>query len=192
LNASTCGMITGWGSHHVDIAHWGMGTEYAGPIAVDAKAAWPGTDSFWDVHDKFSVKLTYSNGVTTTISDELPNGVRFEGEQGWIWVSRGNTTSPKALNASDPNPGGAQAQAGGDKRGDGPSLLRRLSRFLDRDEARPPVEMGSREGAFQRRRGEPDVPSFRARTLRRVPLGEEGRVQGTSRLTSTTRNWASA
>ncbi|MDD4646142.1 MAG: Gfo/Idh/MocA family oxidoreductase, partial [Bacteroidales bacterium] len=24
------GMITGWGAHHLDIAHWGMGTEYTG------------------------------------------------------------------------------------------------------------------------------------------------------------------
>lgn len=102
LNQFTCGMITGWGSHHIDISHWGMGTEYTGPIAVDAKAAWPSTSSFWDVHGKYSAKLTYANGVITTISDELPNGVRFEGEDGWIWVSRGFINSPKSLDASDP------------------------------------------------------------------------------------------
>ena len=102
LNAYTCGMITGWGSHHVDIAHWGMGAEYTGPVAVEARAEWPGQDSFWDVHGKYSVKLTYANGVTMTISDELPNGVRFHGEGGWIWVSRGIMNSTKALNASDP------------------------------------------------------------------------------------------
>jgi myo-inositol 2-dehydrogenase / D-chiro-inositol 1-dehydrogenase len=102
LNAYTCGMITGWGSHHVDIAHWGMGAEYTGPIAVDAKAAWPRQDSLWDVHGKYSVKLTYANGVITTIRDELPNGVRFEGEGGWIWVTRGSMDSTKAINASDP------------------------------------------------------------------------------------------
>lgn len=102
LNQFTCGMITGWGSHHVDSAHWGMGAEYTGPIAVDARAAWPGADSFWDVHGKYSVNLTYANGVTIAISDELPNGVRFEGQDGWIWVSRGNMNSPDALNASDP------------------------------------------------------------------------------------------
>lgn len=102
LNAYTCGMITGWGSHHVDISHWGMGAEYSGPVAVDAKAQWPGRDSFWDVHGKYSVKLTYANGVITTISDELPNGVRFEGEDGWIWVTRGAAKSVKSLNASDP------------------------------------------------------------------------------------------
>jgi myo-inositol 2-dehydrogenase / D-chiro-inositol 1-dehydrogenase len=102
LSAYTCGMITGWGSHHVDIAHWGMGTENTGPIAVDANAAWPGADSFWDVHGKYSVKLTYANGVIMNISDELPNGVRFEGDEGWIWVTRGAANSTKSLNASDP------------------------------------------------------------------------------------------
>ena len=28
------GMITGWGAHHIDTAHWGMDTEYTGPIEV--------------------------------------------------------------------------------------------------------------------------------------------------------------
>jgi predicted dehydrogenase len=102
LNAYTCGMITGWGSHHVDIAHWGMGAEHSGPIAVEAKAEWPGPGSFWDVHGRYSVKLMYGHGVVVSVSDELPNGVRFEGEDGWIWVTRGAANSAKALNASDP------------------------------------------------------------------------------------------
>jgi predicted dehydrogenase len=102
LNQFTCGMITGWGSHHVDIAHWGAGAEETGPIAVEAKAAWPGAGSFWDVHGKFSIRLGYASGVTILISDELPNGVRFEGEDGWIWVTRGRMNSTEAFNASDP------------------------------------------------------------------------------------------
>jgi predicted dehydrogenase len=28
------GMITGWGAHHVDSAHWGMNAEYTGPVEV--------------------------------------------------------------------------------------------------------------------------------------------------------------
>ena len=35
------------------------------------------------------------------ISDDLPNGVRFEGEEGWVWVTRGAANSTKSLNASD-------------------------------------------------------------------------------------------
>ena len=109
----TLGMITGWGSHHVDIAQWAMGTEQTGPIAVDATATFPDKSSFWNVHGKYQVVLQFANGVAMTISDELPNGVLFEGENGWIWVSRGgaaatasdppaNQKATKAFNSSDP------------------------------------------------------------------------------------------
>ncbi|MGE3313255.1 MAG: Gfo/Idh/MocA family protein [Limisphaerales bacterium] len=102
LNAYTCGMITGWGSHHVDIAHWATGTELSGPISVSASAQWPGSNSFWDVHGTYQVRLTYPGDVAWTISDELPNGIRFEGENGWILVTRGPADSPQSLRASDP------------------------------------------------------------------------------------------
>src|SRR5687768_8916366 len=32
------GMITGWGAHHIDSAHWGMDTELTGPIEVAGSA----------------------------------------------------------------------------------------------------------------------------------------------------------
>lgn len=112
LNQFTCGMMTGWGSHHIDIAHWGMGTELTGPVAVEAKAEWPGADSFWDVHGAYDVKLQYANGAEMHISDKFTNGIRFEGEKGWIFVSRGSYSATasdptagkksKALDASDP------------------------------------------------------------------------------------------
>ena len=35
VDSSVPGMITGWGAHHIDIAHWGMGTEYTGPIEIE-------------------------------------------------------------------------------------------------------------------------------------------------------------
>jgi predicted dehydrogenase len=31
------GMITDWGHHHFDIAHWGMGMDDSGPLSIDAK-----------------------------------------------------------------------------------------------------------------------------------------------------------
>jgi myo-inositol 2-dehydrogenase/D-chiro-inositol 1-dehydrogenase len=106
-NRFTCGMITGWGAHHLDIAHWGMDTEMTGPIAVNAKAEWPGPDSFWDVHGAYNIELKYANGVTLIVSNKLPNGIRFEGEDGWIWVSRGNYTATK----SDPTAGAKVSKA---------------------------------------------------------------------------------
>lgn len=106
------GMITGWGAHHIDTAHWGMGTEYTGPVEIEAEASFP-ESGLWDVHGDFKVHTRYANGVTMDISGSFPNGVRFEGTEGWIFVSRGNVTvtssdpgSPesqlKALDASDP------------------------------------------------------------------------------------------
>ncbi|MEN8227926.1 MAG: Gfo/Idh/MocA family oxidoreductase [Bacteroidota bacterium] len=106
------GMITGWGAHHIDTAHWGMGTEYTGPIEVEAEASFP-ESGLWNVHGDFKVHAKYANGVEMVISGSFPNGVKFEGTEGWIFVSRGNVsvtssdpTKPgkelKALDASDP------------------------------------------------------------------------------------------
>lgn len=87
------GMITGWGAHHIDTAHWAMGTEYSGPIEVWGHAAFPTDDpsykGLWNVHGIFRTEAMYANGVHMIVSNELPNGVKFIGTDGWIWVTRG-------------------------------------------------------------------------------------------------------
>ncbi len=93
----SAGMITGWGAHHVDTAHWGMGTEFTGPIELEATAEFA-TGGLWDVHGDFKVEAKYANGVTMLISGAFPNGVRFEGTEGWIFVTRGGAP----VTASDP------------------------------------------------------------------------------------------
>ncbi|NBC25364.1 MAG: Gfo/Idh/MocA family oxidoreductase [Bacteroidetes bacterium] len=98
------GMITGWGAHHLDIAHWGMGTEYTGPVEIEANAKFPTDDpayeGLWTVHGSFNVTAKYANGVTMRVSGDYPNGIRFEGEEGWIFVTRGS-----GVTDSDPDSG---------------------------------------------------------------------------------------
>jgi predicted dehydrogenase len=101
------GMITGWGAHHVDTAHWGMNTEYTGPVEVWGTAEFP-THGLWDVHGKFLTHAVYANGVTMDISGDFPNGIKFYGSEGWIFVTRDEMVTP-----TDPGgkPGGKAAAA---------------------------------------------------------------------------------
>jgi len=106
------GMITGWGSHHIDSAHWAMDTELTGPVEVWGTAEFP-TKGLWDVHGIFKTEARYANGVHMIVSNELPNGIRFEGTDGWIFVTRGNYQAT----ASDPvNPDGTKPLDASDPR----------------------------------------------------------------------------
>ncbi len=105
------GMITGWGQHHYDSAAWGMDTEFTGPVSVESVAQFP-KSGLWNVHGDFMVKQEYENGITVFTSGGFPNGIRYEGSDGWIFVTRGayraTASDPipegrtKALDASDP------------------------------------------------------------------------------------------
>jgi predicted dehydrogenase len=89
------GMVTGWGSHMMDIGQWGNGTELTGPVSIEAKAEFPDRGLF-DVHTKFKAEAVYANGVRMLMETGDPAGVRFEGDKGWVFVQRG------AIKASDP------------------------------------------------------------------------------------------
>jgi hypothetical protein len=108
------GMITGWGAHHIDIGHWGMGTEFTGPIEISGWGEFP-KEGLWTVHGKFRTEALYENGATMIVSNELPNGIKFMGSDGWIWVTRGkfsvtesdpgmseDNKEVKSIDASDP------------------------------------------------------------------------------------------
>ncbi len=91
------GMLTDWGAHHNDIAQWGMGTDRTGPISVQAYGQGPKIGyNCYDVFPEFDVTYIYPNGVHLVTSNKGKNGVRFVGEEGWIFVTRGS------IDASDP------------------------------------------------------------------------------------------
>jgi predicted dehydrogenase len=93
------GMITGWGAHHVDTAHWGMDTELTGPVEIWGHAEFP-TEGLWNVHGPFKTYGRYDNGVVMTISGDFENGIKWIGDKGWIFVCRDGMTTPTSTGAS--------------------------------------------------------------------------------------------
>jgi predicted dehydrogenase len=96
-NESYClGMITGWGAHHFDVAHWGMNTELGGPTKAEGRGEFP-TNTIWNVHGAYDVQLDYAGGMNLHVSNNFQNGIKFIGDEGWIFVARN-----EGATASDP------------------------------------------------------------------------------------------
>jgi predicted dehydrogenase len=99
ISLYSLGFISAWGVHHLDIAQWGNGTELAGPTEVEGTAVFP-DEGVLDCAKNWEVNLRYPNDVTIHFTDNTKNrqGVRFEGEKGWVHVNRqGISTSPESL-----------------------------------------------------------------------------------------------
>jgi len=91
-DAYCLGMITGWGAHHYDIMQWALDVELSGPGRIEAKADFP-KNKIWNVHGAYHVELTYRGDVRVAVSDKFPNGLKFIGDAGWIFVSRGSVAT---------------------------------------------------------------------------------------------------
>ncbi len=91
------GQITDWAGHHCDIAQWGMNSEHTGPIEVEGTGVWPKHLLFNTVeHWRFVCK--YKEGFTMVVAGAFPNGLKFIGEKGWVFVTRGSIDAdPKSL-----------------------------------------------------------------------------------------------
>ena len=99
------GMITNWGAHHVDIAHWAMAQELGGPLTIDAHAEFM-TDDVWTVHSTYHVEMLYPKNIQVVLDNKFETGIRFEGDDGWIFCTR----SEEKVTASDPTtPAGREA-----------------------------------------------------------------------------------
>ena len=89
------GMITNWGAHHVDIAQWAMGQELGGPFSVEAQAKFVQNDLV-TVHTSYHVEMEYPGDVRMILDNHYPNGIRFEGDEGWVFCRRSGDSSGDA------------------------------------------------------------------------------------------------
>jgi predicted dehydrogenase len=109
------GTMTDWGAHHNDIALWGMGLDRSRPVSVVARPRAEMIPGGFTATSQYEVQYTYANGVTHTCQSTTANawngsvvdkngqqhGVKFEGSDGWIFVTRGKieASQPELLTA---------------------------------------------------------------------------------------------
>jgi predicted dehydrogenase len=105
------GTMTDWGAHHLDISQWGTGYERSGPVHVEGKPLVEMIPHGFTAYSEYELKYTYPNGVTQTCRSTTASawngavldpkgqqhGVRFNGTDGWVFVTRGK------IEASDPD-----------------------------------------------------------------------------------------
>jgi predicted dehydrogenase len=102
------GQMTDWGAHHNDIAQWGNGTDRSGPVYVDGKQLKTMIPGGYDAASDYVVYFKYANGVQMIATNQAPNGVRFEGTDGWIFVDRGQLTASNKELIEEPLPANAE------------------------------------------------------------------------------------
>ena len=99
------GQLTDWAAHHCDIANWGMGTEYTGPIEVQGAGEYP-RDGLYNAAVNYRFECKYApgaspvapDGFTMIVSNKERGGAKWEGADGWVWVDRGGIdANPKEL-----------------------------------------------------------------------------------------------
>ncbi|MFC1738253.1 Gfo/Idh/MocA family protein [Planctomycetota bacterium] len=86
------GQLTDWAGHHIDIAHWGLGLDYTGPVQIEGKGVYP-KDGLYNVPIEYRIEYKYADGLEMCVANdrELPKGMGavWYGEDGWIHVNRG-------------------------------------------------------------------------------------------------------
>lgn len=106
------GTLTDWGAHHNDIALWALGLDRSGPVSAEGKLLQKPVPGGFTAPAAYEVEFTYANGVihkciSTTASTvtggaakgkpgESPHGIKFEGADGWLFVTRGKIDASKS------------------------------------------------------------------------------------------------
>jgi predicted dehydrogenase len=88
------GQLTDWAGHHIDIAHWGMGWDYTGPVEIEGKGNYP-KEGLYNVPTEYKFACKYVDGTVMTVANnqQLTQGAKWYGEKGWIHVNRGGLSA---------------------------------------------------------------------------------------------------
>lgn len=94
------GWIQSWGVHHLDTALWGAPALAEAPLAIEGTATFP-AEGTGDTSFAWNVRCTAPSGLVMNYHSDGTSphghGVRFEGDRGWVHVTR------ESLRASSPD-----------------------------------------------------------------------------------------
>jgi len=82
------GKFIDWGAHHLDIVQLALGTEHSGPVKISGRGQFP-KEGIYDTAVKYDIDFFYPNGVRVNAATQHKGGIRFEGDEGWVFVNRG-------------------------------------------------------------------------------------------------------
>ncbi|MEM6690849.1 MAG: Gfo/Idh/MocA family oxidoreductase [Planctomycetota bacterium] len=83
------GVLMDWIGHHNDIAHWALDEDLGGPIEVEAVDWKFPNNTIYNTPQHYEIRCEYLSGVKTSILGHAENGIRFQGDEGWLFVTRG-------------------------------------------------------------------------------------------------------
>jgi len=83
------GFVTNWGVHHLDIANWGCPEIGNSSFEMQCKATYR-HEGFTNNIDTWRAEFIYPSGLKMIFTDtpQQPAGVKFVGDQGWVYVDR--------------------------------------------------------------------------------------------------------
>ncbi|MFN8242100.1 MAG: Gfo/Idh/MocA family oxidoreductase [Bacteroidales bacterium] len=94
------GQLTDWAGHHIDIANWGAGLEFTGPVTIEGRGVYP-PEGIYNAPVEYDFLCTYENGIVMRVANSsrfpMGMGTTWYGDLGWIHVDRGGKIA-----ASDP------------------------------------------------------------------------------------------
>jgi len=108
------GRMMDWVGHHVDIAHWGLGFDYTGPVEVEGWGNFS-REGVWNAPTEYEIKCKYANGVEMLVSNKCKDGTTWYGDKGWVYVERGGIDAePKSVLDEVIGPGEERLYKSGD------------------------------------------------------------------------------
>ncbi|MFP4499817.1 MAG: Gfo/Idh/MocA family protein [Candidatus Hydrogenedentota bacterium] len=79
------GEVTDRGAHIIDLGQLGNGTDETGPTEVWGWGDFP-KDGLFNTAMDFQFEFNYANGVHMICAQQTPRGIKFEGDEGWVFI----------------------------------------------------------------------------------------------------------